>query len=140
MVETIVNLKPQDWWPKRKYGFNDALQQAAVVAAQAQRLGWLRTDGDLTPEEWVDVARAVRDAEFAQRNPRLSRYAELLNTVASVVVEQFDRAMRDVAHRRQVEYEPELIDQLTGLVFDDLMSHARSLPAHPTVRRARARA
>jgi Cu/Ag efflux pump CusA len=32
MVETVVSLRPPEWWPKRKIEFRDALAQAAVVA------------------------------------------------------------------------------------------------------------
>src|SRR5205085_2572588 len=51
-----------------------------------------------------------------------------LNTAASVTVEKFDRATRDLARRRQIEYVPALSDQLTGLVLDQLFDHVRRLP------------
>ena len=88
--------------------FDDALSQAAVVAAEMQRRGWLKGgDGPLAPEDWEHVARAVRDEGFAARNPHLSQAAGILNTATQVSMEKFDRSMRDLARRRQLEYEPE---------------------------------
>src|SRR3954452_19052562 len=52
MVETIISLRPPEWWPKRKIEFDDALAQAAVVAAEMQRRGWLKGDV-VKPEDWA---------------------------------------------------------------------------------------
>src|SRR5581483_6861103 len=104
MVETIINLKPQEWWPKRKWDFDDALEQAAIVAAQMQQKGWLKADQEnISPQDWARVASAVQDPEYLKRNPRLTRPSELLNTAASVAVDKFDADMRAFARRRQVE-------------------------------------
>ena len=95
MVETIITLKPRDWWPKRQWRFADAMAQAKTVAAELQRRGWLNGTSD-----------------------------ELLNTATSIAVEDFDREMRELARRRQVEYEPQVARQLTGLALDELLAHA----------------
>ena len=129
MVETIITLRPHEWWPKRKFEFDDALAQGAAVAAEMQRRGWLKADNDkLTPEAWPDVVRAVKDAEYLKREPRLAKASELLNTAVSVVVEKFDRSARDLARRRQVEYGAELADRIDEFVFRELILHLRGLP------------
>jgi Cu/Ag efflux pump CusA len=129
MVETIVNLRPHDWWPKRKLNFDDALQQVATIAEEMQRRGWIKGESGFLPEDWHRAARAVSDPELVQRNPKFAKPAELLNTAVSVSVEKFDRSTRELAKRRQVEYAPELAQQLTSLVVDELIAHVRKLPA-----------
>src|SRR5262249_575495 len=54
---------------------------------------------------------------------------ELIDSAASVAVEKFDRALRELARRRQTEYEPRLAEAITGLVFDELLNHARAASA-----------
>ena len=97
MVETIVNLKPRDWWPKRMLRFDDAMRQAKVVAEAMRQRAWLRGTSD-----------------------------ELLNTATSVAVEKFDRTMRELARRRQVEYEPQVARELTATALAELIEHARA--------------
>ncbi|MGE5609232.1 MAG: efflux RND transporter permease subunit, partial [Bacillota bacterium] len=63
MVETIINLHPREWWPKRKMEFDDALRQGAVVAAEMQRRGWLKAEG-IQPDDWANVPSAVKDSEY----------------------------------------------------------------------------
>jgi copper/silver efflux system protein len=128
MVESVITLRPRQWWPKRTWRFDDALAQGALVAGQMQRRGWLKGEGRLQAGDWSSAARAVSDAEYLKYNPRLAGASELLNTAVSVANEKFDRTMRDLARRRQVEYEPELARQLTAMVLDRLIEHARSLP------------
>jgi Cu(I)/Ag(I) efflux system membrane protein CusA/SilA len=103
MVETIASLRPGEWWPKRKLRFDDALAQAAVVAVEMQRQGWLKGH--------IGSASPAADP--------------LLNTAAQISVESFDRAMRDLARRRQIEFEPQLADSLTRLAYDELLAHIR---------------
>lgn len=99
MIETIVNLKPHAWWPKRQWKLDDAMAQGRLVAEQMQRRGWLK-----------------------------GQSPDLLNTAVQIAVERFDRTMRELARRRQVEYEPELADKLAELVLDELLRHVEKLP------------
>lgn len=126
MVETIVNLKPTSWWPKRLWRFDDTLDQAARVASQMQQRNWLRSD-NVKPDDWAEVIRAVHDTDYAKRYPRLGPAADLINTASSVAAEKFDRTMRNLARRRQVEYEPQLAHELTAMAFDGLVAHVRSI-------------
>jgi copper/silver efflux system protein len=126
MIETIVSLTPREWWPKRKIRFDDALVQAATVAAEMQRREWLKNDAGAS---WSDAARGVEDADFARMHPKLTPMTDLLNTATQISVDHFDRAMRDLGKRRQIEYQPELAGELVRTVYQDLMSHLRELPA-----------
>jgi len=137
MVETIITLKPHEWWPKRQWKFDDALDYGAILAGEMQRRGWLRAE-KLQPEQWSDVVRAVGDPLYVQRYPRLGKPSEVLNTASSVAVEKFDRIMRDFARQRQIEYEPQIAKELGALTFDQLIEHARKLPpknGEPALRR-----
>ncbi|MGA2497763.1 MAG: efflux RND transporter permease subunit [Tepidisphaeraceae bacterium] len=137
MVETIINLHPPEWWPKRKLEFDDALRQGAVVAAEMQKRGWLKSDA-VTPADWADVPAAVKDSEYLKFHAKLTKASELMNTAVSVAVEKFDRTMRDLARRRQVEYEPTVAQELTKDAFTAILDHVGHLPAngkHPALLR-----
>ena len=44
MVETIINLRDHELWPKRKLQFKDALAQTEAVLAAMEAKGILRPD------------------------------------------------------------------------------------------------
>ena len=137
MVETIITLHPNQWWPKRKMEFDDALRQGAVVAAELQRRGWLKSDV-ITADDWADVPAAVKDPQYLKFHAKLAKAAELLNTGVSTAAEKFDRSMRDMARRRQVEYEPTVARELTSAALASLIDHIARLPArdqHPALLR-----
>jgi len=129
MVETIVTMQPTDWWPKRKMEFRDVLRQGGAAAAALQRAGYLQGGGS-RPEDWPEVARAVSDAEFLKGHPQYTQPVAVLNTAASVASEKFDADLRDLARRRQREYEPELARALDQLALDLLVVHIRTLPPY----------
>jgi Cu(I)/Ag(I) efflux system membrane protein CusA/SilA len=79
MVETVISLRPPELWPRRKINFDDAMNQAKVVAQAMTQRGWLK---GFDPE--------------------------LLNTASQIAVSEFDRSMRDLARRRQIEFESTL--------------------------------
>jgi Cu(I)/Ag(I) efflux system membrane protein CusA/SilA len=126
MVETIISMKPRDWWPRRKMEFSDVLEQAVVVATEMEHHGWLR-GCNLQPASWADAARAVEDSAFAQSHPKLAAASDLLNTATQVSLESFDKALRNLAVRRQVEYEASLADALVQSAYDDFVQHLRTL-------------
>ncbi|HEV8379688.1 MAG TPA: efflux RND transporter permease subunit, partial [Tepidisphaeraceae bacterium] len=97
MVETVVSLRPHDWWPKRQIRFDDALKQAGIVASEMQKRGWLKQIPD----------------------------ANLLNLATQITVEEFDRSMRDLARRRQLEYRPQLAANLVRLAYEQVKTHIR---------------
>ncbi|HEV8378259.1 MAG TPA: efflux RND transporter permease subunit, partial [Tepidisphaeraceae bacterium] len=119
MVETVVSLRPADWWPKRQIRFEDALGQAAVVAGEMQKRGWLKGNG-MQPEDWQRVAAAVSDADLLKRYPSLTDATNLLNTATQISIEGFDRSMRDLARRRQLEYRPQLASELVRVAYEQV--------------------
>jgi len=97
MVETVVTLRPKEWWPKRKLQFNDALDEARRLIAALQERGQMK--GDLAKDAIETLAN---------------------NATMDATVE-FDRALRDLALRRQMEFEPVLAERLVRGTVDDLL-------------------
>jgi Cu(I)/Ag(I) efflux system membrane protein CusA/SilA len=63
MVETIVSLRPQAWWPKRKIIFEDAAAEAEKVIADAAGRGWFKERPDanaVTMEAMTRLDRMLR--------------------------------------------------------------------------------
>ncbi len=132
MIETIITLHPGGQWPKRALKFDDLVAQAGVVAQRLAKEGAI-AGGTLNSGDWKNAVRAVGDEEYLKYNPRLSDAVGLLNVTSMGVSERFDRAMRELARRRQLEYAPEMARQLAESSIDFVVSHIRTLPplAHP---------
>src|SRR5438093_6003056 len=101
MVETIVSLRPKEWWPKRKIHYQDALKAASQVSRALVSQGILEpmTDGDL-----FDVA----------------------NKIAMTAVAQFDLEMRQLSTRRLQEQSPERARELIRLLRDDVLGFLKA--------------
>lgn len=97
MVETIVTLRPKEWWPKRKVQFTDTLAEARQAVAALQQAGHL--PGDLKPDDADALANATA-----------------MDGLAAV-----DRALRTLAHHRQREFEPVLAQKLVTATVNDLL-------------------
>jgi Cu/Ag efflux pump CusA len=61
MVETIVTLRPKEWWPKRKMNYDDARAEAETLRAELLARGVLRSRDELLK----DLQAAVADARAA---------------------------------------------------------------------------
>ncbi len=127
MVETIVTLQPQEWWPKRKMEFNDALDQAGRVAVELAKKGMIAKES-IKVEEWPNVVRAVKDAKYLKDHPKYTSASVILNTAVSISMGSFDTSLRELSRRRMEEYRPELARALTRVGYDMLLEHARTLP------------
>lgn len=101
MVETVVSLRPKAWWPKRKIQFSDALAEARRLISEMQTAGFV--GGELKKDEVEGLAN---------------------NATMEAMVE-FDRTMRELAHRRQLEFEPELAKTLVTETVNDLLALLR---------------
>jgi len=101
MIETVVTMRPREWWPKRKLRHEDAEQEARAVAAAMQAAGFLQA---ALPQDMLE---------------------NLVNAATMDAMGAFDRAMRELAHRRQVEYRPVLARKLVLATLDDLLSLIR---------------
>ena len=100
MVETVVSLRPEAWWPKRKIHFDDALREAeAVVRGLAAR-------GILKPIPEADIQ------DFA-------------NSVTMEATAKFDRSMRELSIRRLREYVPQKGEALVRHIESELLGLLR---------------
>jgi Cu(I)/Ag(I) efflux system membrane protein CusA/SilA len=97
MIETVINLRDRELWPKRKLKFDDAVAQtnAALQALEAK-----------------GVLRAPASAETRD---------ELINEAAMAVASSVDEVLRDLAVRRLAESRPELGRALVGEAIDALL-------------------
>ncbi|MHB1561408.1 MAG: efflux RND transporter permease subunit, partial [Isosphaeraceae bacterium] len=96
MVETVINLRDREVWPKRKLKFEDAAAQA----------------------------RAALDAMVAGgllRRPAPADEETLINEAAMNVASRVDEILRDLSTRRLAEFQPELGRALVGEAVDDLL-------------------
>jgi copper/silver efflux system protein len=101
MVETIVTLRPKEWWPKRKMNFDDALTESKKLLADLQQKGFIKND--LKPDQ-IDL---------------------LTNNAAMDAMTRFDRTLREYACLRQIEFEPRLAKKLVVATINDLLDFFR---------------
>ncbi len=97
MVETFVNFRPKEFWPKRVLHYPDAARQTEQI------LALLISDSYL-------IAPASEDD---RRN--------LVNDATQKAIERFDETMRELALRRNVEFEYELEPLLTRFALDETL-------------------
>ncbi len=102
MLETIITLRDGDLWPKRKVQYSDVQAEERRLIAILQGKGYLKKD--LSTDQ-LD---------------------SLINSAAMDGVFTFDRSMRDLARRRELEYQPILAHQLTAATINDLLEKFRS--------------
>ncbi len=97
MIETVITLRPKEFWPKRKIKYEDAERQtAAVLAALVEK----------------DLARAP-DKETARKS--------LLNTATMNTLSRYDAAMRGFTRQRHREFEARLGQELSNEFVQELM-------------------
>jgi Cu(I)/Ag(I) efflux system membrane protein CusA/SilA len=97
MVETFVNYRPKELWPRRVLKFPDAVRQTRTVLDLLEKRGY--------------VAKVVQTKD---RN-------ELVNDATMRSLERFDEAMRELALVRYREFEGELGSKLTRFVVADVV-------------------
>ena len=98
MIETVINLRDHDAWPKRKMRFDDVLAQTRAVMTA------LEVGGHMNP--------LLSHVERERR----------ANEVAMSVAGQVDEVLRDLASRRLIEFRPELGLALVGVAIDAVMA------------------
>jgi Cu(I)/Ag(I) efflux system membrane protein CusA/SilA len=89
MVETFVNFRPRELWPKRVLKFNDAAEQTDAVLSALEDRGFVKPIDD--------------------RHERES----LINDASQKALERFDETLRELALLRYVEFGDALSDELT---------------------------
>jgi len=109
MVETVVNLRDHEVWPKRKLLFTDAVTQTRAALAALEARGLVK-----------QPAPAEADG--------------LVNDAAMTVSARVDEILRDLAVIRLAEFRPELGRALAGEAVDDLLRRVapKSLRRKPT--------
>ncbi|HEY7153126.1 MAG TPA: efflux RND transporter permease subunit [Gemmataceae bacterium] len=101
MVETFVNFRPRELWPRRVLAYNDAARQTRLVLAAL--------------EQWDYVRQAADDDRDA-----------LIDEATMAALTQFDETMRDLALQRYREFERELGPILTRFVVEDTIRRFRA--------------
>ncbi len=99
MVETFVNFRPKELWPKRVLRYDDAAEQTALLLKR------------LEEEEFVQVAPVEED-----RN-------SLMVDASQKALERFDETMRELSLQRYVEFEDEVGALLTADAVSELIRH-----------------
>ncbi|OWK37678.1 efflux RND transporter permease subunit [Fimbriiglobus ruber] len=101
MVETFVNFRPRELWPKRVLRFPDAdLQTRAVL-------------------------RALEDRGYLLPAPHADDRENVVNEAAQRALERFDETIRELALRHYVEFEQELGPMLTRFVVAETLRRMR---------------
>lgn len=98
MVETVITLRPKEYWLKRKVKFDDAYSETQRV------VGLLEKQGTIGP--------------FSGENARKS----FLNEVANGALNRFDASMREELMRRVMEFEQVLMDDSVRFVMERLLA------------------
>jgi Cu/Ag efflux pump CusA len=94
MVETFVNFRPREMWPRRVLAYDDAVRQTRLVLAALEEEGYVqRADAE------------DRDA--------------LGNEAAMAALTQLDEVMRELALQRYREFERALAPELTRFAVED---------------------
>jgi Cu/Ag efflux pump CusA len=101
MVETFVNFRPKEFWPKRVLRYPDAVWQIERV------LDRLIADGFVTPPAGNDDRR------------------NLVNDATQKAIERFDETLRELALTRYVEFEDELSPKLTRFAVGEALAMIR---------------
>jgi Cu(I)/Ag(I) efflux system membrane protein CusA/SilA len=94
MVETFVNYRPKELWPKRAMRFDDAARQTRQVLAALEERGYLKRAED-------------------------TRREALINTAAMNALMRFDEFMRQLAQQRYQEFEQQLGPVLTRFTLQE---------------------
>lgn len=102
MVETFVNFRPKELWPKRVLKFDDAAQQTR------------------------DALAALEDGGFVQRAGDYDEREGLINDASQKALARFDEMMRELALLRFQEFERELGPQLTRFAVAETVRRMRA--------------
>jgi Cu(I)/Ag(I) efflux system membrane protein CusA/SilA len=101
MVETFVNYRPKELWPKRVLKYDDALRQTRAVL------------------------RSLEEHGFVVRAPHEDDRDTLVAGATQKALERFDEIMRDLALRRYNDFEQELGPVLTRFAVSETVRRLR---------------
>ena len=105
MVESIITLRPKEFWPKRKLEYKDAEKQMAVVLASLERRGFIKPIQDnsqrLAILEPASMNATMR-LDAAMREQVLRRFVEIETALGPQLLEASDEKQRDSQWRDQL--------------------------------------
>jgi copper/silver efflux system protein len=101
MVETFVNFRPKELWPKRVLRFEDAQRQTQEMLAQLETRG------------------------FVQKAAQSDVRENLVNDATQRALETFDREMRELALKRYQQFEQRLSVRITRFAIEDFLRMER---------------
>ena len=101
MIETFINFRPKELWPKRVLHFADASRQTQLVLARLEREGYIL------------AAKKPEDRE------------NLVSDATQKALERFDEVMRELASLRYQEFERELEPLIVRFAVDQTLAMMR---------------
>jgi Cu/Ag efflux pump CusA len=139
MVETFVNYRPRELWPKRAMAYEDAARQVRAIMGTLEERGYVANTQarakSLLPDRVKDqekkLGRPLGAEELQALKASLIKEIEddrdgLINDVTMNALGQFDDAMRALALQRYREFEEELGPVLTRFTLAEAISRFRS--------------
>ncbi len=112
MVETFVNYRPKELWPKRVLGGRTA---GASPADRFDDAKW----------QTRAVLHALEERGFVRRAEREADRDALATTATQKALERFDEIQRELASRRYQEFEQQLGPELTRFAVADMVDRFR---------------
>jgi copper/silver efflux system protein len=100
MVETVVNLRPRELWPKRKLQYEDAERQTQAALSALIAAGLVRV-------------------------PESSEASSIVSPVTMNSLARLDKTLREFILARGIEHHQELATELTRAFVDKLVDHWR---------------
>jgi len=101
MVETFVNFRPKEFWPKRVLKFPDAARQTEQIQA------------------------ALEAGGFIIRAPQAEDRASHVNDAAQKALERFDETLRELGLRRYRDFDEALGPELTRFAVEETIRRMR---------------
>jgi Cu(I)/Ag(I) efflux system membrane protein CusA/SilA len=93
MVETVVNLRPREHWPKRELRFDDARRQTEDIYKSLIARGWMTDAAD--------------------------KKSDLIGDATMFALEAFDKRTRDMANQDYAQFEISLAPQLASFAVKE---------------------
>jgi Cu(I)/Ag(I) efflux system membrane protein CusA/SilA len=113
MIETFVNFRPKELWPKRVLKFEDAAEQVQAVLNALEEQGYVQAIPDEERESLVNDAtqKALERFDETQRELALLRYKE------------FEQALQAKLTRHAVEQTIALIERSASITWPAGLEH-----------------
>src|SRR5262249_14443040 len=97
MIETMINFRPPEYWPKRKLKSEDAKRHAQAVLQAMVEKGWIRVPADPSARE------------------------NLIEETIAAVMPLFDAQMREYVYQRNQEFTGDLGRRLARIAVETMV-------------------